>query len=155
MQSKKVTTRYLLKRRSWRYKYPRPEQHYNQTDILHLGSSPGKHPELIVLVEVNNICSTTIKEMLLPVPSKNQFSSMLRILPPRLIKYGPDMGMMTVCRSDMPSSSMAPPTLQLIQLKHTHLQSSLSLGMLISFLFHIENCTERGSEHKNLNVLQF
>ena len=46
---------------------------------------------------------------------------------------------------------MAPPTLQLIQLKQTQRQSeSPSLGMLISFLFHIENWTERGSEHKNL-----
>ena len=46
---------------------------------------------------------------------------------------------------------MAPPWLQLIQLKQTQRHSvSPSLGMLISFLFHIENCTDSGSEHRNL-----
>ena len=45
---------------------------------------------------------------------------------------------------------MAPPMLQLIQLKQRHLQSSSPLGIIISFLFHIENWTDRGSEHRNL-----
>ena len=45
---------------------------------------------------------------------------------------------------------MAPPTLQFIQLKQRQRHSSSERGINISFLFHIENCTERGSEHRNL-----
>ena len=101
-------------------------------------------PDPIILAISLKHCSQCTA---VPAPADSiistSLSSLGSLVPPKFsIKY------------QLLPSSTAPPTLQLTQLKGT-ISSFSCLSRQSSPLCHTDHCTDSGSEHRNLSVLQF